>query len=81
MAAGMGEVLGWLDDTGRQFTDHRPLTGPQSLIIAQAAGEDHRRYRMSWRATGQAPSDQLDTTVQVVAVTWSWADRNDTPAS
>jgi SAM-dependent methyltransferase len=31
------EVRGWLDHTGWRFTDHRPLTGPQSLIIAQAA--------------------------------------------
>ena len=31
------EVRGWLDHTGWRFTDHRPLAGPQSLIIAQAA--------------------------------------------
>ena len=31
------EVRGWLDHTGWRFTDHRPLAGPQSLIIAHAA--------------------------------------------
>jgi SAM-dependent methyltransferase len=31
------EVCGWLDHTGWRFTDHRPLAGPQSLIVAQAA--------------------------------------------
>jgi SAM-dependent methyltransferase len=31
------EVRGWLDHTGWRFTDHRPLAGPQSLIVAQAA--------------------------------------------
>ena len=31
------EVRGWLDHTGWRFADHRPLAGPQSLIIAQAA--------------------------------------------
>jgi O-methyltransferase involved in polyketide biosynthesis len=31
------EVHGWLDHTGWRFADHRPLAGPQSLIIAQAA--------------------------------------------
>jgi hypothetical protein len=31
------EVRGWLDQTGWRFTGHRPLAGPQSLIVAQAA--------------------------------------------
>jgi SAM-dependent methyltransferase len=31
------EVRSWLDHTGWRFTDHRPLAGPQSLIVAQAA--------------------------------------------
>jgi SAM-dependent methyltransferase len=31
------EVRGWLDRTGWRFADHRPLAGPQSLIVAQAA--------------------------------------------
>jgi hypothetical protein len=31
------EVRDWLDHTGWRFTAHRPLAGPQSLIIAQAA--------------------------------------------
>jgi SAM-dependent methyltransferase len=31
------EVRGWLDRTGWRFADHRPLAGPQSLIIAQVA--------------------------------------------
>jgi SAM-dependent methyltransferase len=33
----MEEVCGWLDHTGWRFTGHRPLAGPQSLIVAQAA--------------------------------------------
>jgi cyclopropane fatty-acyl-phospholipid synthase-like methyltransferase len=31
------EVRSWLDQTGWRFADHRPLAGPQGLIIAQAA--------------------------------------------
>jgi hypothetical protein len=31
------EVRGWLDRTGWRFTDHRPLAGPHSLIVAEAA--------------------------------------------
>ena len=31
------EVRGWLDHTGWGFTEQRPLAGPQSLIVAQAA--------------------------------------------
>ena len=31
------EVRSWLNHTGWRFADHRPLAGPQSLIIAQAA--------------------------------------------
>jgi hypothetical protein len=31
------QVRGWLDHTGWRFADHRPLVGPQSLIVAQAA--------------------------------------------
>jgi SAM-dependent methyltransferase len=31
------EARGWLDRTGWRFTDHRPLAGPQSLIVAEAA--------------------------------------------
>jgi SAM-dependent methyltransferase len=31
------EVHDWLDRTGWRFADHRPLAGPQSLIIAEAA--------------------------------------------
>jgi SAM-dependent methyltransferase len=30
------EARGWLDRTGWRFVDHRPLAGPQSLIVAQA---------------------------------------------
>jgi SAM-dependent methyltransferase len=30
------EVRDWLDHSGWRFTGHRPLAGPQSLIIAQA---------------------------------------------
>jgi SAM-dependent methyltransferase len=31
------EVRGWLDRTGWRFADHRPLAGPQTLIVAEAA--------------------------------------------
>ena len=31
------EVHEWLDRTGWRFADHRPLAGPQSLIVAEAA--------------------------------------------
>jgi SAM-dependent methyltransferase len=31
------EVHDWLDRTGWRFADHRPLAGPQSLIVAEAA--------------------------------------------
>jgi cyclopropane fatty-acyl-phospholipid synthase-like methyltransferase len=31
------EAHGWLDRTGWRFTEHLPLAGPQSLIVAQAA--------------------------------------------
>jgi cyclopropane fatty-acyl-phospholipid synthase-like methyltransferase len=31
------EVRGWLNRTGWRFAGHRPLTGPQSLIVAEAA--------------------------------------------
>jgi hypothetical protein len=31
------EARGWLDRTGWRFADHRPLAGPQSLIIARVA--------------------------------------------
>jgi SAM-dependent methyltransferase len=31
------EVHGWLDRTGWRFADHRPLAGPQTLIVAEAA--------------------------------------------
>jgi hypothetical protein len=31
------EVRGWLDRTGCRFADHRPLAGPHSLIVAEAA--------------------------------------------
>jgi SAM-dependent methyltransferase len=31
------EVHDWLNRTGWRFTDHRPLAGPQSLIVAEAA--------------------------------------------
>jgi SAM-dependent methyltransferase len=31
------EVRGWLDHTGWRFADHRPLAGPQTLIVAEAA--------------------------------------------
>lgn len=30
------EVRAWLDHTGWRFTDHRPLAGPQSLVVAEA---------------------------------------------
>ncbi len=30
------EARTWLDNTGWRFTDHRPLAGPQSLIVAEA---------------------------------------------
>lgn len=30
------EVRGWLEATGWRFTAHRPLAGPQSLIVAEA---------------------------------------------
>ena len=30
------EVQGWLADSGWCFDDHRPLAGPQSLIVARA---------------------------------------------
>ena len=33
----LAEALAWLDHTGWCFTDHRPLAGPQSLIVAEAA--------------------------------------------
>jgi hypothetical protein len=31
------EVRGWLDHAGWRFTGLRPLAGPQSLIVAEAA--------------------------------------------
>ena len=31
------EVHEWLDRTGWRFADHRPLAGPQNLIVAEAA--------------------------------------------
>ena len=31
------EVRVWLDRTGWRFAGHRPLAGPQSLIVAEAA--------------------------------------------
>jgi hypothetical protein len=31
------EVRDWLDRTGWRFADHRPLAGPHSLIVAEAA--------------------------------------------
>jgi len=31
------EARGWLHHTGWRFADHRPLAGPQSLIVAEAA--------------------------------------------
>jgi SAM-dependent methyltransferase len=31
------EVHDWLDRTGWRFADHRPLAGPQTLIVAEAA--------------------------------------------
>ena len=30
------EARAWLDHTGWRFTDHRPLAGPQSLVVAEA---------------------------------------------
>jgi cyclopropane fatty-acyl-phospholipid synthase-like methyltransferase len=30
------ETRAWLDPTGWRYADHRPLAGPQSLIVAQA---------------------------------------------
>ncbi|MDP8932515.1 MAG: methyltransferase domain-containing protein, partial [Actinomycetota bacterium] len=31
------EVRGWLTETGWRFVEHTPLTGPQSLIVAETA--------------------------------------------
>ncbi len=31
------ELRGWLEDTGWRFSQHAPLVGPQSLVVAQAA--------------------------------------------
>ena len=31
------EVRGWLSETGWRFVEHAPLTGPQSLIVAESA--------------------------------------------
>jgi hypothetical protein len=31
------EARGWLDRTGWRFADRRPLAGPRSLIVAEAA--------------------------------------------
>ncbi len=30
------DVREWLQDTGWKFVDHKPLTGPQSLVVAEA---------------------------------------------
>jgi SAM-dependent methyltransferase len=30
------EARAWLDHTGWRFTDHRPLAGPQNLVVAEA---------------------------------------------
>jgi hypothetical protein len=30
------EVRDWLPDAGWRFVEHRPLAGPQSLIVAEA---------------------------------------------
>lgn len=34
---GVADVRAWLDDTGWAFVEHRPLIGPGSLIVAEAA--------------------------------------------
>lgn len=31
------EVRGWLAEAGWRFTDHAPLVGPQTLIVAELA--------------------------------------------
>ena len=33
------EVRAWLAQTGWSFVEHKPLAGPASLIVAEAAGE------------------------------------------
>jgi SAM-dependent methyltransferase len=33
------EARSWLEQAGWRFLEHRPLTGPASLVIAEAAGE------------------------------------------
>ncbi len=46
----------------------------------EAAGQVPRRPSRN-RATGQAPSDVFDTTVNVVSLAGWCTERNDTPAS
>lgn len=32
----VSDVKGWLEETGWKFREHKPVSGPQSLIIAEA---------------------------------------------
>ena len=36
------EVSAWLAETGWRFESHRPLAGPQSLIVATATDQAQR---------------------------------------
>ena len=33
----VGEGIAWLQDTGWRYRDHRSLTGPMSVIVAETA--------------------------------------------
>jgi hypothetical protein len=35
---GLADVGGWFAETGWQLVEHRPVAGPISLIVADAAG-------------------------------------------